>query len=95
MITIIFNKIDLLNEDIPAFTYEYPNSNVIFAVKGTRLEELNAAIQVEISKFREEVEFLIPYDKLGLLDMIYSDRAVLKQETREGGIYINAILINL
>jgi len=88
----VFNKIDLLDEDMPAFTYEYPDSIAVSAVKGTGLEELNAAIQVEISKFREKVEFLIPYDKLGLLDMIYSDGTVLKQESREGGIYIKAIL---
>ena len=78
--------------DILPYVYEFKNSAIVSVIKNKGLDDLNRKIQGEIEKFREEVELLIPYEKFGLMDIIYNEGSLLEENPTQEGIYIKAIL---
>lgn len=65
---------------------------MISALNGTGLDTLLAKIQLALPLTRRKAELLIPYSDAGLINAIREDGVMIKEEYRENGIYIKAIV---
>jgi GTP-binding protein HflX len=92
----VFNKIDAMEDrsiltDLISST---PNSVGISALTGEGIPDLMSHIKVMIQKHLRLIYALVPYNEAGLVDTCYKKGRVLRHEFLEGGIYIEAELVD-
>ncbi len=71
-----------------------PNSYMISAKTGEGIDELLEAIYSKLTENHKTLEYLIPYDKGALVDMLHTSATstILETEYRENGVYLKAVL---
>jgi GTP-binding protein HflX len=86
-ITLVFNKIDLL-EDMDELTIikeEYPDSIFISASSGLQIEALRQLLQNKFNSLAQEIELKLPYAKSNLLSDVYNFGEVLERVETDFG----------
>jgi GTP-binding protein HflX len=91
---VALNKIDAAPEParIERLLHDYPNSIAISALRGANLDGLLKKIEENIADFVVEISFVLPHDKMGLVDFIYREGRVEKIAYEADGIHIKAHL---
>ena len=85
---VAFNKCDLM----PAEFHPRMSGAVhISARQGQGLDKLLEEIEKTLSRFQRKVEFLLPYDRASVLDMLYRDAEVKKAKYQPEGIAVTAV----
>ncbi|MCQ9208897.1 MAG: GTPase HflX, partial [Omnitrophica bacterium] len=89
---VALNKMDLLENEFSQKRYlkDFKNSVAISALKGINIEQLLEKIEHQLAGLMSEVEVLIPQDKMHLLELIYRQGQVFKQEYRGDRLYLQA-----
>ncbi|NQS99829.1 MAG: GTPase HflX, partial [Candidatus Omnitrophica bacterium] len=84
------NKLDLLNNQFALQRYlkDFKNSVAISALKGINIGELLELISLHLDGLLTEIEITLPQNKMHLLNLIYSEGQVFKQDYRDGGLFI-------
>jgi len=86
---IVFNKIDLLTEQAQLqLAAEYPAALRLSALTGAGLDELRSWLRKKSRETAETWELKLPYSQAGLLDRLYSEGVVHKQEYQDTGISV-------
>lgn len=65
---------------------------MISALKNAGFENLMAKIQLALPLTRRKAEMLIPYSMGGLVNSIRKDGIMIKEDYRENGIYVKAVM---
>ncbi len=84
------NKCDKEN----AYELHIPDSYMISAKTGQGIDALLSAVYAKLTENHRTLEYLIPYDKGSLVDILHSSATstILETEYREGGVYIKAVI---
>jgi GTP-binding protein HflX len=89
----VLTKVDLLSseqrEELRSF---FPGAIEISSLTGEGIDELLNVVDALLSRDECEVELLLPFDELHLLDKLYRHGQVLKREWTEDGIRLRARL---
>lgn len=86
---LVLNKIDLVPDyQLPPMLNQYETIVPISAVTGQGLDILIKKITARIDKTNIEITLIIPYDKSGLVNQLYSIGKVLEQEYQEDGLQV-------
>lgn len=84
---IVYNKIDLLDEDtLQALTLAHPDAVTVSALKGTGISALLYRIAQEASEGDETITVLLPYDKGQLMNMIHERCQIVREEYVQEGL---------
>lgn len=86
-ITLVFNKIDLL-EDMDELTIikeEYPGSIFISASKGMQIDAFNKLLQRKFNSLAQEIDLKLPYQNSNLLSDVYNQGEVLERVETDFG----------
>ena len=88
----VFNKIDLLEEQIELqiLRTKYPNSIAISAVTGDGLELLKAKLAERFAVHTTDISLTIPYAEGKILDFLYKHGEVLETDYQGDGIQVKA-----
>jgi GTP-binding protein HflX len=87
------NKIDLLDEvELDKLRGVFPEASLISAETGEGMEELLAAIDLELSKLRVEVTVVIPFDRGEMVARLHDVGEILSEDYAESGTRIVARL---
>ncbi len=85
----IFNKIDLLEDKdgFNAILDEYPNSIFVSAYRNINISNLLDLMQTVYDENCTKVyEYLLPYDKMNLMNKLYQNSDIISREDLEDGI---------
>ena len=85
---VVFNKCDKMPLD---FQPRMTGAVHISAKTGEGLEALLAAIRQTLGRDKTRVEFVLPYARASVLDMLYRDADVKKAEYQEEGIAVEVV----
>ena len=85
---VVFNKCDKMPLD---FQPRMTGAVHISAKTGEELEALLAAIRQTLGRDKTRVEFVLPYARASVLDMLYRDADVKKAEYQEEGIAVEVV----
>ena len=85
---VVFNKCDKMPLD---FQPRMTGAVHISAKTGEGLEALLAAIRQTLGRDKIRVEFVLPYARASVLDMLYRDADVKKAEYQEEGIAVEVV----
>ncbi|KYO68689.1 GTPase HflX [Thermovenabulum gondwanense] len=86
-IVIAINKVDKINSSF-ILPLNSKNTVEISALYKKNLDELLKRICENLSKTRKFAEFLIPYDKLSIVDIIYQNGLIFSKESLPEGVKI-------
>ena len=88
----VFNKIDLLEEQIELqiLRTKYPNSIAISAVTGDGLELLKAKLAERFAVHTTDISLTIPYAEGKILDFLYKHGEVLETDYQGDAIQVKA-----
>jgi len=90
------NKMDRLPEEreiiLERLKREFENGIPLSVVTGEGIEELTNRLVGMLRNLVTKVTFFLPYDKMGFIELIYSQGVVYKREDQEGGVYLEAEL---
>jgi GTP-binding protein HflX len=86
------NKLDLVKDQFHLKRYlkDFKNSVAISALKGINIEQLLEKLSLQLDSLMTEIEVLIPQDKMHLVNLIYREGQVFKQDYRKGQVYLQA-----
>ena len=88
---LVFNKLDLLNDDERHESeLDHPEAVPISAQGEEGLDELRARIEVAFEETLTEVELLIPYSEGGRLHELHEVAGDLERTDREDGVLVHA-----
>jgi GTPase len=88
---LVFNKIDLLNEEQRRETeLDHPEAVLVSAQEGEGLEALSERIEAAFEETLTEVELLIPYSQGGRLHELHEVAGDLERTDREDGVLVQA-----
>jgi GTPase len=88
---IVFNKLDLLDEDQRRdLLVGVPGAVGVSAVTGEGLEELRDRIETNFEETLREVELLVPYADGSRLSELYEVAGDLEREERDDGVLVRA-----
>jgi len=88
---LVFNKVDLLNEEERQETeLDHPEAVAISAQEGEGLEALRERIEAAFEETLAEVELLIPYSEGGRLHELHEVAGELERTEREDGVLVHA-----
>ncbi|HEU4739847.1 MAG TPA: GTPase HflX [Solirubrobacterales bacterium] len=88
---LVFNKVDLLDQDSRAETeLDHPEAVLISAQEGEGLDELRERIEKAFEETLTEVELLIPYSEGGRLHELHEVAGDLERTDREDGVLVHA-----
>jgi GTPase len=88
---LVFNKIDLLNEEErQEAELDHPEAALISARVGEGLEALRERIEAAFEETLAEVELLIPYSEGGRLHELHEVAGDLERTEREDGVLVRA-----
>lgn len=85
---VVYNKCD----KVPGFIPFNPEALCVSAATGQGLEALKAALAEKLSGRMRKIKVLLPYDKLGLADIMRRHGRVEKEDYREDGVYYEAVV---
>lgn len=89
---IVYNKTDL----VPDFQQPLKTNNqpavAVSALDGRGLDEMLAAVAGILSRRRVRLAYFIPYEKTGVLSLLYEKGQVLREEHGQDGISVDAEL---
>ncbi len=86
----VYNKCDLLGEQIPAS--EEPNTVIVSGVTGHGIDRMLDLITSEIQKCKKKYTLLIPYSEQSKLSAIYNIYTVDNVEYLDDGISVSVVL---
>ena len=86
----VYNKCDLLGEQIPAS--EEPNTVIVSGVTGHGIDRMLDLITGEIQKCKKKYTLLIPYSEQSKLSAIYNIYTVDNVEYLDNGISVSVVL---
>ena len=86
----VYNKCDLLGEQIPAS--EEPNTVIVSGVTGHGIDRMLDLITSEIQKCKKKYTLLIPYSEQSKLSAIYNIYTVDNVEYLDNGISVSVVL---
>jgi GTP-binding protein HflX len=86
------NKLDLVKDQFHLKRYlkDFKNSVAISALKGINIEQLLEKLSLQLDSLMTEIEVLIPQDKMHLVNLIYREGQVFKQDYQKGQVYLQA-----
>ena len=86
------NKLDLVKDQFRLKRYlkDFKNSVAISALKGINIEQLLEKLSLQLDSLMTEIEVLIPQDKMYLVNLIYREGQVFKQDYQKGQVYLQA-----
>jgi len=88
---LVFNKIDLLDEDERRETeLDHPEAALVSAQEGEGLDALSERIEAAFEETLTEVELLIPYSQGGRLHELHEVAGDLERTDREDGVLVCA-----
>jgi GTP-binding protein HflX len=88
---LVFNKVDLLNEEERRETeLDHPDAILISAIEGEGLDLLRERIEAAFEETLTEVELLIPYSQGGRLHELHEVAGDLERTEREDGVLVHA-----
>jgi len=89
---VALNKIDIANNkyEIMRLRKKIPHSVTISALKGYGLDELIDMITAKLSSSLVDIDILIPYNNMRLVNSIYSEGNIIKRQDTPLGIRIKA-----
>ena len=88
----VYNKLDALTDEQKAELHPKPGSVTISALCGIGTDELEQAIERELSSLHTKIDVLIPYSKYEAVSLIRSEGRILEEAHEEGGTRIKALL---
>jgi len=89
---IVYNKTDLVPDfQTPLKTNNQP-AVAVSALDGRGLDEMLAAVAGILSRRRVRLAYFIPYEKTGVLSLLYEKGQVLREEHGQDGISVDAEL---
>lgn len=88
---IVFNKIDLLQDESLFHHEEYPTIGVS-ARTGAGIQELLKLLAVHLIQTGREMELLLPHDEGSILGILYREGQVREIDYQEEGIYLKALV---
>ena len=85
-------KLDLVKDQFRLKRYlkDFKNSVAISALRGTNIRQLLEQLSAQLEGLMTEIEVLIPQDKMYLLDLIYRQGQVFKQNYQKDQVYLQA-----
>lgn len=88
------NKVDLVENkfSLKRYVKDFKDSVAISALKGINLEQLLEVLSQKLYSLISEVEIILPQNKMYLLNLIYREGQVLKQDYQNDSVYIKARL---
>lgn len=86
------NKIDQSIFPFHRLEKDFPEAILLSAKTGEGIGHLLDRIMEMLRDLMTDVEVFLPHDKMGYLQLIYSQGIVKKREDREGGVYLEAEL---
>ena len=86
------NKLDLVKDQFRLKRYlkDFKNSVAISALRGTNIEQLLEKLSLQLDNLMTEIEVLIPQDKMYLVNLVYREGQVFKQDYQKGQVYLQA-----
>lgn len=86
------NKLDLVKDQflLKRYLKDFKNSVAISALKGINIEQLLEKLSLQLDSLMTEIEVLIPQDKMYLVNLIYREGQVFKQDYQKGQVYLQA-----
>ncbi|HEV2857521.1 MAG TPA: GTPase HflX [Solirubrobacterales bacterium] len=88
---LVFNKIDLLDEEERRETeLDHPDAVLVSAQEGEGLQALSERIEAAFEETLTEVELLIPYSEGGRLHELHEVAGDLERTDREDGVFVCA-----
>lgn len=90
----VLNKIDIAQNDynIIRLSRQLHDSVAISALKGTGTEKLTDIIMMKCSGLLTDIDVVIPYSKMNIINIIYNEGKVIKRTDTTGGIHIKALV---
>lgn len=92
---LVFNKIDMVDEEKISYLQEkYKSNNIAFisAREKIGLSELLLKISLNLPSKLSKVNYIIPYDDTKMVSFLHRNSNILKEEYREEGTYISAMV---
>lgn len=89
---VALNKLDLLKDEfcLKRYLKDFKNSVAVSALSGTNIEQLLERLGHQLSSLMTEVEICIPQSQMQLVNLIYSEGQVFKQDYRKDQVYLQA-----
>jgi GTP-binding protein HflX len=89
---VALNKLDLLKDQYRLNRYlkDFKNSVPISALKGTNLDQLLDLLSMNLDSLMTEIKIFIPQNKIYLINLIYDEGQVFKQEYLKDKVYLHA-----
>ena len=88
---LVLNKADLLDEEERReVALSHPDADLVSAIAGSGLEDLNERIEAAFTETLTEVDLLIPYSQGGRLHELHEVAGDLKRTDREDGVLVHA-----
>lgn len=86
----VYNKCDLLGEEIP--DEKTPNTVFVSGVTGLGMDELLREIEETIHKFKKKYTLLVPYSAQSVVSTLYNNYTVTNTDYLDEGISVEVIL---
>lgn len=86
---VAFNKCDLMP---PAFQPRMSGAVHISAKQGEGIDALLKAIEETLARTKKRIQFVLPYDRAAVLDMLYRDADVKSADYQPEGIAVDVVV---